>query len=61
MDDGLVYETTRVVVQSGLPQTVHLRESKPREEITPIHVVDVSRMTLALRPIPGNDSVGSAY
>ena len=50
-----------MVVQSGLPQTVHLRESKPREEITPIHVVDVSRMTLALRPIPGNDSVGSAY
>ena len=63
-EDGLVYETTRVVVQRGFivacRRLVTSGDSKPREEATPIHVADVARMTAALRSTPGYDSVSSA-
>ena len=63
-DDGLVYETTRVVVQRGFlvayRRLVTSGDNKPREEATPIHVADVARITAALRSTPGDDSVSSA-
>ena len=63
-EDGLMYETTRVVVQRGFlvayRRLVTSGDSKPCEEATPIHVADVARMTAALRSTPGDDSVSSA-
>jgi hypothetical protein len=50
-EDGLVYETTRVVVRKGFivayRRLVTPGERKPREEATPTHVADVARMTAA--------------
>ena len=63
-EDGLVYETTRVVVRKGFivayRRLVTSGERKPREEATPIHVADVVRMTAALHVPRIDDSVSSA-
>jgi hypothetical protein len=60
-EDGLVYETTRVVVRKGyivaFRRLVTDSELKPREEATPIHIADIVRMTMDLRPPPSADSV----
>ena len=63
-EDGLVYETTRVVTRKGFivayRRLVTSEETKPREEATPIHIADVARMTAALLAPPLDDSVRSA-
>jgi hypothetical protein len=55
-EDGLVYETTRVVVRKGyivaFRRLVTSGEVQPREESTPIHIADVARMTAALQSPP---------
>jgi hypothetical protein len=63
-EDGLVYETAHVVVRKGFI-VAFLRQVTsagvhPREEITPIHVADVARMTAALHAPPIDDSVTRA-
>jgi hypothetical protein len=58
-EDGLLYETTRIVVRQGY--IVGYRKlisteatARPREEKTPIHVADIVRMTAAIDvPLPG--------
>ncbi len=63
-EDGLVYETTRVVVRKGFivafRRLVTSAGAQPREEATPIHVADVARMTAALQAPPLDDSVSRA-
>jgi hypothetical protein len=63
-EDGLVYETTRVVTRKGFivafRRLVTSEETKPREEATPIHIADVARMTAALLAPPLDDSVSRA-
>jgi hypothetical protein len=63
-EDGLVYETTRVVVRKGFivayRRLLTSGEQKPREEATPLHVADVARMTAALHVPRIDDSVSSA-
>ena len=60
-EDGLVYETTRVVVRKGyivaFRRLVTDSELKPREEATPIHIANIVSMTLDLQPPPSADSV----
>ena len=55
-EDGLVYVTTRVTVRKGYivvyRQLVTTVDSKPREELIPIHVAVVARMTAALEKFP---------
>jgi hypothetical protein len=64
-EDGLVYETTRVVTRKGFfvafRRLVTSEETKPREEATPIHIADVARMTAALLAPPLDDSVSRAH
>jgi hypothetical protein len=66
-EDGLVYETTRVVVSRGY--IVGYRKlmnttdgARPREEKTPIHIADVVRMTATLTSSPpsGADSASTS-
>jgi hypothetical protein len=63
-EDGLVYETTRVVVRKGFivayRRLITSGEFKPREESTPIHIADIVRMTAALQSTPIDDSVSPA-
>ena len=63
-EDGLVYETMRVVVERGFivayGRLVTSGDSKPRKEDTPTRVADVACMTAALCPAPTDDSVSSA-
>ena len=66
-EDSLVYETTLVTVRKGYivayRRLVTTADSKPREELTPIYIADVARMT-ALRdasPHQSEDSVSSAF
>jgi hypothetical protein len=55
-EDGLVYQTTRVVVRKGFivdfRRLVTSAGVQPREESTPIHVADVARMTAVLHAPP---------
>jgi hypothetical protein len=63
-EDGLLYETTRVVVQKGVivayRRLVTSAGVKPREETTPIHIADVARMTATLQCPSPEDSVQRA-
>lgn len=63
-EDGLLYETTRVVVQKGFivayRRLVTSAGVKPREETTPIHIADVARMTATLQCPSPDDSVQRA-
>lgn len=63
-EDGLVYETTRVLSRKGFVvayrRVVTATGVKPREEATPIHVADVARMTAALQTPYTDDSVTPA-
>jgi hypothetical protein len=64
-EDGLVYNTTRVVVRKGFivayRRLITPGEPQPREEATPIHVADVVRMSAALLHAPSViDSVSPA-
>jgi hypothetical protein len=63
-EDGLVYQTTRVVVRKGFIVAFRRLATsagvQPREESTPIHIADVARMTAALHAPPIDDSVTRA-
>jgi len=63
-EDGLVYETTRVVVRKGFivafRRLVTEDGIKTREEATPIHIADIARMTADLHAPPIDDSVSRA-
>ena len=63
-EDGMVFQTTRVVVRKGLivafRRLVTSAGDQPREESTPIHMADVARMTAALHAPPIDDSVTRA-
>jgi hypothetical protein len=63
-EDGILYETTRVVVQKGFivayRRSVTTAGVKPREETTPIHIADVARMTATLQCPSPDDRVQRA-
>jgi hypothetical protein len=60
-EDGLVYQTARVVVRKGFivafRRLVTSAGVQPREESTLIHVTDVARMTAAVPLLAGHLNV----